>query len=218
MKPLSMLAGALVALALIAGARAASPSVVPKSEPPPAGAYTLDKAHGSLIFGIDHLGFSHFTGRMEKFDAKLWFDPDHPEKSRVEATVDPASLTTDNPPAHFLAQLRGPDWLASGKFPLIIFHSKKVEVSGHSAKITGDFTLHGVTRPLTLDATFNGGYAGNPYDPHGRIGFSAHGVVKRSQYGLTMGLPPPGTHFGVGDDVDVTIEAEFTGPPWHQKS
>jgi polyisoprenoid-binding protein YceI len=113
MKPLSMFAGALVALALIVGSRAASPPAMPPSEPPPAGAYTLDKAHGSLVFRVDHLGFSHFTGRMEKFDAKLWFDPAHPEESRVDASIDPASLATDNPPAHFLAMLHGPDWLVT---------------------------------------------------------------------------------------------------------
>lgn len=209
MKPVSMAVGAFIALALtILGARAADPL-------PPAGDYTLDKAHASLIFRIDHMGFSHFTGRMEKFDAKLWFDPAHPEKSRVEATIDPASLASDNPPAKFLDMLHGPEWLAAAKFPAITFVSKKVEVTGkNTARITGDFTLHGVTHPLTLEATFNGGYAGNRYDPHARIGFSAHGVVKRTQYGISIGLPPPGSHMGVGDDVDVRIEAEFSGPAW----
>ena len=67
-----MIAGLLVALFLCA----AGP--VPKSEPAPAGRYTLDKAHASIVFRIDHLGFSHFTGRMGSFDATLWFDPAHP--------------------------------------------------------------------------------------------------------------------------------------------
>jgi polyisoprenoid-binding protein YceI len=152
---------------------------------------------------------------MGSFDAKLWFDPVDPAKSKVEATIDPASLASDNPPAKFMAMLHGPDWLDAAKFPLMTFRSRKIVRTGKSAaRIEGDFTLHGVTRPLTLQATFNGGYAGNPYDPRGRIGFSAHGVVKRSAFGIKNGLPPPGTHWGVGDDVDVAIEAEFNGPPW----
>src|SRR5262245_14763685 len=69
--------------------------------PVPAGAYTVDKAHASLIFRLDHLGFSHFTGRFERFDAKLEFDPAHPERSSVTVTIDPASIRSDNPPEGF---------------------------------------------------------------------------------------------------------------------
>jgi polyisoprenoid-binding protein YceI len=217
MRPVSMIAGLVIALALFCGARAAP--AVPKSEPAPAGAYTVDKAHASIVFRVDHLGFSHFTGRMGSFDAKLDFDPARPQQSRVEATVTAASLASDNPPAKFLDMLHGPEWLDAGKYPLMRFVSRRVVRTGaDTARLEGDFTMHGVTRPLTLAAKFNGGYAGNPYDPHARIGFSAHGVIRRSQYGISVGLPPPGTHFGVGDDVDVTIEAEFSGPAWHHQT
>jgi len=218
MRTVSMLAGFALALALCLAARAAAPLVVPKSEPAPAGVYTLDKAHASIVFRVDHLGFSRFTGRMGSFDVRLWFDPAHPEKSRVEAGIDPASLASDNPPAKFLAMLHGAEWLDAAKFPAITFRSRRVVVTGAgTARIEGDFTLHGVTHPLALEAKFNGGYSGNPYDPHARVGFSAHGNFKRSAYGITAGLPPPGTHFGVGDDVDVAIEAELNGPAWHPK-
>ena len=218
MKALSMIAGAAVALVLMQAGRGTAPMPPPLSEPAPAGAYTLDKAHASMIFRIDHLGFSHFTGRMESFDVKLWFDPAAPSNSRVEATIDPASLASDNPPAKFLDMLHGPDWLDAAKYPVMTFRSQKIVRTGKgTARIEGAFTMHGVTRPLTLQARFNGGYAGNPYDPHARVGFSAHGVVKRSAFGIANGLPPPGTHFGVGDDVDVTIEAELNGPPWHAR-
>ena len=83
----------------------------------------------------------------------------------------------------------------------------------HLEQVTGDFTLHGVTRPLTLDATFNGGYAAGGMDPSGaRIGFSAQGKIKRSDFGVSYGVPAPGTHFGVGDEVEILIETEFTQP------
>ncbi|MBB5187872.1 polyisoprenoid-binding protein YceI [Zhongshania antarctica] len=69
---------------------------------------------------------------------------------------------------------------------------------------------------LCNEATFNGGYAGHPLDPHGRIGFSARGMFKRSDFGISIGIPAPGSTMGVGDDLEVIIEAEFTGPPLRQ--
>ncbi|HEX7375040.1 MAG TPA: YceI family protein [Steroidobacteraceae bacterium] len=183
----------------------------------PAGSYTLDPAHASLIFRVNHLGFSHYTARFKRFDARLEFDPANLAASRVTATVDTASLETDYPdPAHldFNATLTGDQWLDAAQFPEMKFVSRQVEVTGPQAmRIQGDLTLHGVTRPVVLEARFNGGYAGHPMDPHARIGFSAHGTLQRSAFGLSYGIPAPGTTMGVGDDVDVVIEAEFNGPP-----
>jgi len=180
----------------------------------PAGAYKLDKAHASLIFRVNHLGFSHFTGRFSTFDAKLQFDPERPTASQVDVTIEPRSLETDNAPAGFLDALRGKAWLDSAKFPQMTFHSTQVESTGeHALRIHGDLTLHGVTRPVILNATYNGGYAGHPMDPHARIGFSARGAFKRSEFGITYGIPEPGSTLGVSDDVEVIIETEFSGPP-----
>lgn len=79
--------------------------------------------------------------------------------------------------------------------------------------MTGDLTLHGVTRPVTLRVRFNGGYAGHPLDPGGaRIGFSATGTVFRSDFGIVLGIPEPGTTIGVGDAVSIRIETEFVNP------
>jgi polyisoprenoid-binding protein YceI len=85
--------------------------------------------------------------------------------------------------------------------------------AANNVRITGDLTLHGVTHPVVLDAVFNGGYAGHPMDPHARIGFSAQGTLKRSEFGIAFGIPAPGSTMGVSDDVDVIVEAEFSGPP-----
>jgi polyisoprenoid-binding protein YceI len=179
----------------------------------PAGDYTLDKSHASLSFKVNHLGFSHYTARFTDFDAKLKFDPANPSASTVEATIDPKSLTLPSPPAGFKDELTGKSWLDAGQYPAITFRSTKVEVTGaNTADVTGDFTLHGVTKPVVLKATFNGGYAGHPMDPHARIGFSAHGVFKRSEFGIGYGVPAPGTTMGVSDEVDVQIDAEFSGP------
>ncbi len=194
-----------------AAAPATDKFVMPKV---PAGDYKLDPAHANLEFKVNHLGFSHYTARFSDFDAKLKFDPANPSASSVEATIDPKSLTLPNPPAGFKDELTGKAWLDAGQYPAITFRSTKVEVTGaNTAKVTGDFTLHGVTKPVVLDATFNGGYAGHPMDPHARIGFSAKGTFNRSEFGIGFGVPAPGTTMGVSDAVDVTIEAEFSGPP-----
>jgi polyisoprenoid-binding protein YceI len=187
----------------------------PSVEGLPSGAYSLDKAHASLIFRIDHLSFSHFTGRFESWDASLQLDPAHPETASVTATIDPRSLASDNPPAGFLPMLRGTEWLDAPQFPQLTFRSTRIERTGpNTARVSGDLSFRGVTRPVTLQATFNGGYAGNIYDRHARLGFSAHGAIKRSDFGMTIGLPPPGSNMGVGDDVELIIEAEFSGPAW----
>jgi polyisoprenoid-binding protein YceI len=193
---------------------AAPAQIIPAITAAPAGAYTLDKAHASLIFRVDHLGFSQFTARFARFDATLQFDPVDPAASRVSATIDPSSLECDNPPPGFLEHLRGAQWLDAAAFPEIAFRSTAVALTGaNKARITGDFTLHGVTRPITLEATFNGGYAGHEFEPNARIGFSARGALKRSDFGIAYGLPPAGSTMGVGDEVKISIEAEFTGPP-----
>jgi polyisoprenoid-binding protein YceI len=188
----------------------------------PAGLYKLDREHASLIFRVNHLGFSNYTARFKRFDAKLEFDPRDLAASKVTATVDPASLETDYPnPAKldFNAQLKGAEWLNVAVFPEMRFESSRIDVTGeNTVRINGELTLHGVTRPMVLEARFNGGYAGHPMDPHARIGFSAHGTLKRSQFGIAYGIPAPGTTMGVGDDVNIVIEAEFTGPPLDEKT
>lgn len=199
-----------------APAAAAPTATAPK--PPkadiPAGDYTLDKHHATLVFRVNHLGFSHYTAAFADFDAKLHFDQNNAAASTLEATINPKSLTLPAPPEGFLTELTGPQWLNAATYPAITFKSTKVETTGpDTGKITGDLTLHGVTKPVTLDVTYNGGYAGHPMDPHARIGFSAKGTFKRSDFGIAFGVPAPGTTMGVGDEVQVAIEAEFSGPP-----
>ncbi len=209
-------AAATLVLLTPAGAGAAAASAVASASTAkvPAGDYSLDKAHASLVFKVSHLGFSSFTARFTRFDAKLRFDPARPALSSVEATIDPRSISADNAAAGFLESLQGEEWLDAAKFGAITFRTTRVSaMSARQLRVTGDFALHGVTRPLTLDVTFNGGYAGHPMDPNARIGFSGHGKLKRSDFGIAFGIPAPGSTMGVGDEVEVVLEAEFTGPP-----
>jgi len=183
------------------------------TDPVPAGAYTLDKAHASLVFRLSHLGFSHYTARFTKYDAQLQFDPAHPEASRVTVTIDPKSIDADGAPEGFMATLAGPQWLDAAKYPAITYRSTRVEkVGSHGLRISGELELHGVRKPVTLNAAYNGGYASHPFEPRARIGFSAQGTLKRSEFGMGFGTPAPGSTFGVGDDLEIVIECEFSGP------
>ncbi|MET0497700.1 MAG: YceI family protein [Steroidobacteraceae bacterium] len=200
-----------------ADAQAATAVPAASAAPVPAGSYTLDQSHASLLFRVNHLGFSNFTARFKRFEAQLQFDPNNLSASTLTATVDAKTLETDYPdPAtlDFNAELQNDQWLDTARFPQITFRSVRIETTGKQAmRIDGELTLRGVTHPVTLDATYNGGYAGHPMDPHARIGFSAHGSFNRSDFGIAYGIPAPGTTMGVSDRVDVIIECEFTGPP-----
>ena len=216
MKSVRTLAAAKMAfsIALAAGPAVAATAAKPAPQPP-AGQYYLDKAHTSVTFRVSHMGFSRYTARFGRVDGRLQFDPAHPSAMRVEANIDPTSLEVNTPPAGFHDQLMGKGWFEAAKFPQITFKSTKVELTGpHAAKVTGALSLHGVTKPVVLEVTYNGGYPPSSFDPGGaRVGFSAHGVLKRSAFGISQGVPAPGSTMGVGDDVDIAIETEFNSKP-----
>ena len=205
--------GILVAAAVLQPWRSALPEAAkPSVAGLPSGEYRLDPSHASLIFRVNHLGFSDFTSQFRKFDAALTLDPTHPERAQVTATIDPRSIEIVDPT--LAVDIQGVKWFDSSKFPQMTFRSTTVELTGpNTARITGDLSLRGVTLPVSWDATFNGGYGANPFDPKGaRIGFSAHGALKRSAFGMAFGIPAPGTTMGVSDEVDFAIEAEFNHP------
>jgi len=216
-----VLASAMVvtALGLQSGfalaAEPAGPAAIAPIAAPPAGAYKLDKSHASLILRASHMGFSTYTTRFSRFDADLTFDPKNPAASKVVTTIDATSFEMDSAPQMCLDIMKGSQMLDTAKFPQILFKSERVRMTGEkSMEIFGTLTLHGVTRPIVLTATYNGGYSGMPnMDPQPRIGFSAHGSFMRSDFGISYGVPAPGTNMGVGDLIDFSIEAEFNGAP-----
>jgi len=197
-----------------ADAPPASPAM-PAVAAPPAGQYQIDKAHASLILRVSHLGFSTYTTRFSHFDSDLTFDPRNISASKVVTTIDASSFAMEAAPQMCIDIVKGSKFLDVVKYPKIVFTSGKVRMTGKkSFEIDGTLNLHGVTRPLVLKGTYNGGYAGMAgMDPHARVGFSAHGAIKRSDFGMGYGLPAPGTTMGVGDLIDVSIESEFNGPP-----
>lgn len=199
---------------VLASALLCTPAVAQDLPAPVAGEYTLDLGHSRLLFKVSHLGFSTYIAPFTKMEAKLAFDPANPEAMTVEATVKAASVETHypDPSVDFNAVITGPELLDAAQFPDITFRSTAVRLTGpESAEVTGDLTLHGVTRPITLAVTYNGGWGSMPMDPAGaRIGFSATGSLNRSEFGIGFGVPAPGTEMGVSDRVGIELEAEFT--------
>ncbi len=211
---------ALIAICDVSRAAESAPAPPPAAAmtAPPAGAYHIDKAHASLLLRASHLGFSTYTTRFSRYDSQLTFDPNDIPASSLVATIDASSFEMDAAPQFCLDIMKGPEFLDVTKYPTVVFRSNALRMTGpKSFEIAGTLTMHGITRPVALTAKYNGGYPGMPkLDPNARIGFSAHGSFKRSAFGMVADLPAPGTTMGVGDDIDVSVEAEYTGPPLAQ--
>jgi polyisoprenoid-binding protein YceI len=173
----------------------------------PAGTYKLDRAHSSLTWKVNHLGLSNYTARFTKFDATLDIDPTTPQGAKVVVTVDPTSIRTDYPfteSSDFDKDLgEGENFFNAKKFTRIVFSSTLVEPTGRTtASVTGDLTLLGITRPLTIYVTLNGAKQ-HPMAQTPALGFSGVAILKRSDFGMTHMLPL------IGDEVTLLIEAEF---------
>ncbi len=208
-RALNILASILTAVAATFFAQAAQA----QGKALPAGTYKLDKSHASLIFKVPHMGFSNYTANFDDFDATLEIDPAKPENAKLVAIINPNSLDLPSPPDGFTKEILGDKWLNSAKFPTITFTSNKIETTDkRTAKVYGDLEILGVKKPIVLSVAFNGGYLGQAMDPHARIGFSAVGAFNRSDFGMSYGIPAAGSNMGVGDMVNVAIEAEFKGP------
>jgi polyisoprenoid-binding protein YceI len=193
-----ILAGLALAAAGPAGAAPAPASTSPADAP--AGLYVLDKSHATLLASVSHMGLSAYTLRFDGLDARYAYDPANPEASQVAVTVDAASLDVGSPS---VGRDFARTFLDADDHPKITFTSTAITHDGVHGTLTGDLTLRGVTRPVTLNVTFNGcgpGFLGlGGY----RMGFSATGDVKRSDFGSKAWLGM------VGDDVHLVIEAEF---------
>jgi len=174
----------------------------------PEGLYKLDRSHAQLIWRVSHMGMSNYTARFTKFDASLTFDPKNPTNSKLSATVDPTSIKTDYPypeEKDFDALLvNDKDWFNAVKFPNISFESKEIKSTGdYTATMVGDLTFLGVTKPVSLNVTYNESMAKHPFTQKPIIGFSATGNLNRSEWGMDSYIPI------IGDKVELIIEAEF---------
>ena len=168
--------------------------------------YTFDKAHTNVIWFADHFGYSHPFGYFKDIDGYLLIDKDAPQNSKINVTIETDSLTT--PVDKFTEHLKTDAFFDVKKFPEAKFVSTNVEVTGKdTANVTGNLTLHGVTKPLVLAVKLNA-IGDNPMSKKPYVGFSANATIKRSDFGMTSYLPSAGIGTGVGDDVKLIIETE----------
>lgn len=165
--------------------------------------YQIDPVHSSVTFKVRHL-FSFVTGKFTKFEGNFTVDPDALDKSTVTARVETASVDTAQPKRD--DHLRSPDFFDSAKFPDITFKSKSVKSTGKdTADIVGDFTMHGVTKELTLRAQFLGKGKGMKGEVSGW--HITSGPIKRGDYGLNWNKAIENTAV-VGEEVEITIDVE----------
>ena len=181
-----------------AGLAASTALAVPALAAPEA--YTLDPSHSQVVFSYDHLGFSTTYGMFSGFDGTIMFDKDDPAASSIELEIPVTSMITgwDARTKHFLS----PDFFNAETAPTASFKSTAVEVTGeNTAKLTGDLSVAGQTKPVTLDVTFNKSGM-HPMQQKEWMGADATATIKRSDWGLGMFAP------NVSDEVELMISIE----------
>ena len=200
------LAVSAFALALgLAAPALAAPAAGPDLATVEGGSFVIDQSHAKIVFSLSHFGFSTYYGFFTGFDARLGYDPKAPARSDLEVTVDVGSVVTTNPKLD--EHLKSADFFDVAKFPTATFKTTKVTVTGPATgTVAGDLTLHGVTRPVALNASLHGGGV-SPMTKKYVLGFDAAAVIKRSEFGITTYVPM------VGDEVTLTISGEFDRVP-----
>lgn len=189
--------GALLSLPLDVMAAVTSPDPARVQ----AGHYEVDPTHTSIQARIDHMGFSTTTVAFDKVSGGFDYDPAKPEQSTLAISVDPADLFSGVDKRD--ADLKGPGFFNLAAFPAITFKSSHLtRVDQTHARVDGELTLLGVTKPVTLNVTFNGFGKGMMGDT--RVGFLATATILRSDFGMKTFLP------AVGDKVDLLIDTEFS--------
>lgn len=168
-----------------------------------AGQYVLDPNHASLIWKLNHLGFSTFIGTFNEFEASLDFDPEDIENASLEVVINTSSLDVDIP--EFEDELRGDNWFDVAVFPQAVYRTTRFveSIDEDTFLFEGDLTLLGTTAPVSLEVNFHGG-GRNFLTRSYTVGFSGSAKFNRSDFGLDRF-----TSFGVGDEIDLEIHVEF---------
>jgi polyisoprenoid-binding protein YceI len=191
-------AAILTASSLTAQAQAV-PNLNPKSVNP--GAYTVEPAHTRVLFSVSHMGFTTWYGEFTNVSGSLNLVPKAVATSALDIKIPTDTVSTSN--TKLDGELKSPVWLDATQFPEIDFKATHIVKTGQdTANITGDLTLHGVTKPVILHAVFNGAGT-NPLSKQYTVGFNATGEIKRSDFGVKTYLPL------IGDEVTITISAAF---------
>jgi polyisoprenoid-binding protein YceI len=169
--------------------------------------YEIDPAHSSAQFSVRHMMITNVRGGFSSVKGTVVYDSDRPADSTVEATIDVNTIATLD--AQRDGHLKSADFLDVEKYPTITFKSTKVESDGlGEGKVTGDLTIHGVTKQVVLKVE---GPTQEGKDPWGntRIGASATTKIKRSDFGLTWNAALETGGIMVGDDLKIELEVEM---------
>ena len=165
------------------------------------GTYAVEPYHTQVIFSVMHMGFTNYAGNFSGVSGSLSVTPKKPSAMAVSISVPVSSVTTNS--TKLDGELKSADWLDAAHYPTMVFRSTAVTQTGPStADVAGTLTLHGVTKPLTLHATFNGAGV-NMLDSKNTVGFQLSGSLKRSDFGVTKFVPL------ISDDVTLMIAAAF---------
>ena len=168
-------------------------------------AYSIDTSHSLIEFSVKHMMVSTAKGRFTKFEGNIEVDEATPANSKVNVTIDVASLTTGDEKRD--GHLRSGDFFDTEKFPTATFASTKVEaLGGESYRVTGDLTLHGVTRPVTFDFTREG--VTKNMQGKQLQGFSAALTISRKEFGLEWNVALESGGWLVSDQVKISLEIE----------
>jgi len=198
-----LLAGALLASLALGLSFVRPVAQAPKDKPAkPAATWTIDSVHSTVLFRIRHAQCSWSYGRFADFKGTLTYDEAHPEKSSVSVDIKVASIDSFNKDRD--EHLRSADFFDVAQFPDARFLSKKVAASMSGLTITGDLTLHGVTKEFTVEAEVVG--SGQGMKGEALLGFHATGKLKRSDFGIKA-YPE-----ALGDEVSLTLAFECTKP------
>lgn len=196
-----MTISALLLLAAAASPAGAQQAATRNPADVQAGTYSIDPDHTQIGFTLSHMGFSNYSGRLSGVTGTLTLADGDRSASKLSVTVPAKSFSTTSQKLD--EELVSADWFDAKKFPSITFTSTKVTPTGaDSATITGDLTLHGVTKPVTLTAHFIGA-GNNPLSKAYTVGFDATGTVKRSDFGVTKYVPL------IGDEVQLDLHGAF---------
>ncbi|MGD0121168.1 MAG: YceI family protein [Candidatus Limnocylindrales bacterium] len=164
--------------------------------------WTLDPAHSQIEFAVKHMMVTTVRGQFRKFSVDVDFDQENPERSSVAAHIEASSIDTGMEARD--AHLRSGDFFDAETFPELTFRSTKIEASGDGYEITGDLTIRGVTRPVTLDAEI-GGVVPNLQGGL-RAAFAATTKISRKAWGLTWNVALESGGLLVGDDIKISID------------
>lgn len=168
--------------------------------------WALDNAHSNVDFSLRHMMVSKVKGSFNNFSANIEANPNDLTTASLNFTIDVASIDTRQ--ADRDNHLRSADFFDVEQFPNLVFTSTSIEKTGNDKyAVTGDVSLHGVTKPETFTVTFEG-VAKDPMSGAEKAGFSVEGAIKRSEYGLTWNAALETGGVLVGDDVKVSMEIQ----------